>query len=186
VRAFVPGLLAASLVLFVSCSSECGSSVYPDYSEMNVRRATAYTEMETGPPLQYEELATGSGRTVVLGRKVKLRATFFAASGPSLGTHEASVLFPAFNRSQFDYVPSDIESGEMPVHFGPILGGMQVGTVRRFTMPAAYSPDATWRLQGIGDPSGMEIPAREAVTVKLEVLSTARVPLRARLPAKPA
>ena len=160
-------------VFAVGCRSECGSSVYPDYPEMDLRSATATTQGEVGPPLPYEQVEDGSGRVVVYGRKITLRASFSDSAGRSLGAREVTVLFPRFDRERFGHAGYGIDSGEMPVYFEPMLAGMRVGTKRRFTMPVHTRPEP-WALRGIGEADPLAITGNEPVTTESEVRSVCK------------
>jgi hypothetical protein len=167
------GLLGATVLLGASCSLECGREVYPDLPDSKPRSAIAMTQAEVGPALPFTEVVAGQGRIAMYGRKLGLRATFRERDGTSLGSGTGLVLFPKAEAA--GGAMYGLESGEMPVYFGPVLAGMRVGGTRRFEMPASSgaSPEP-WCFRGIGRTVDLAVPSGRPVVVELEVVSVCK------------
>lgn len=172
-RPTVVALCAVATLAGNACTWRCGSSVYPDVPEFDARLAVAMTHAETGPPLPSHDVAPGRGRAAQWGRKVGLRVTFRDTRGTPLGRVEGLFLFPPIERSDFETASIDVDSGQMPAYFGPLLAGLRVGGVRRFTLLAAPTGEP-WRVRPIGATNTTEIPATQPVTTDIELLSVCK------------
>jgi hypothetical protein len=164
--------VVAVLVLCPGCYFSCGDNVWPSHGEVSEREATNIVQAEVGPSLPFTEVVVGQGRVVVLGRKLTLRANLATEGGAYLGSAPITVLFPEFEGERHGLYGHGLDSGDMPVYFGPVLAGMRVGGTRRFVMPRSMG--GPWRLRSIDQEQAVEVASDVPVRVDLEVVDLCR------------
>lgn len=180
-HADVSKFLAAVLLLMTSvlsaCSSECGSTIYPDFPDLLPGEAAQHGLLEdNNPPGPVTDVTQGRGTVAQPGRQLRVRVSAFDTNDQYLGEAELEYLFPAFDKAKFETLAWGIDSGEVPQFFSGLVSGMRVGGEREFLLPSigdyANQEPRIFRARDSRDPV-LEVP-RDEVRVQVELLAVCK------------
>jgi hypothetical protein len=123
-------LFAGLSLLLVSCSRTCGDAVYLVGPDIPAEKLNRMAVADLGVPR--EDLQTGHGPAAQAGRKMKIQLDIADSAGQSLGSGTLTFLYPYFDVRTWG---PGVHTCSVSDEFFDYVMGMQVGGVRKFTIP---------------------------------------------------